>query len=412
LGKWSKDHFGGDMCAASVAKAFTADANLKRKIRRHFTNLGFTKANDGTLILPGVGKDAVRKLHSGQRAERLSIGAQFLLRSIPKLVKYFANGDEIDPLKVDLVLIRVETKSEDSDLFRLASMTWSVPVSVGFGRRLRYLVWDQHHGRLAGIVALGDPVFNLSVRDNLIGWDTASRGKRLVNVLDAYVLGAVPPYNMLLVGKAIACLVRSQEVYDDFSEAYGGSVGLISRKRKRANLLAVTTSSSMGRSSIYNRLRIDGQSYFLPIGYTVGWGHFHVTDRLFVEMRDYLRIKKHRYADQHEYGEGPNWRLRTIRAALLELGINQAVLRHGIQREVYLCTLAANALEILKSGKGTPDISRLETVQEISDKARTRWIVPRAERRPEFKAWRREEMLNLIHGNPVAKGSASASRTA
>jgi len=25
-----------------------------------------------------------------------------------------------------------------------------VPVSVGFGRRLRYLVWDQHHERLAG----------------------------------------------------------------------------------------------------------------------------------------------------------------------------------------------------------------------------------------------------------------------
>jgi Domain of unknown function (DUF4338) len=216
LGKWSKDHFGGNMCAASVAKAFTADANLKRKIRRHFTNLGFTRANDGTLILPGVGKDTVRKLHSGQRAERLSISAQFLLRSTPKLLKYFANGDEIDPSKVELALIRIETKSEDAELFRLASMTWSVPVSVGFGRRLRYLVWDQRHGRLAGIVALGDPVFNLSVRDNLIGWDTASRGKRLVNVLDAYVLGAVPPYNMLLVGKAIACLAQLAQLGAEF----------------------------------------------------------------------------------------------------------------------------------------------------------------------------------------------------
>jgi len=297
-------------------------------------------------------------------------------------------------------------------LFRLASMTWSVPVSVGFGRRLRYLVWDQYHERLAGIAALGDPVFNLSVRDNLVGWDAASRGKRLVNVLDAYVLGAVPPYNTLLVGKAIACLIRSQEVYDDFAEEYGGTTGLISGKRKRANLLAVTTSSSMGRSSVYNRLRLDGETYFRPVGYTVGWGHFHVTDRLFSEMRDYLRIKKHRYADQHEYGEGPNWRLRTIRAALLELGINQAVLRHGIQRQVYLCTLADNALDILRTGRGTPDVSRLETVHEISEKAKARWIVPRAERRPEFKAWRREDILNLIRGTSVLTGHAAASHRA
>jgi 23S rRNA maturation mini-RNase III len=191
------------MCAAPVVRAFTADANLKRKIRRHFVNLGFTKANDGTLILPDGGKDAVRKVHAGQRSERLAASARFLERSTDKLLGYFANGNEIDPPKIELALIRVETGSEDSELFRLASLTWSVPVSAGFGRRLRYLVWDQHHERLAGIVALGDPVFNLSVRDNLIGWNSVSRGKRLVNVLDAYVLGAVPPYNMLLVGKAI-----------------------------------------------------------------------------------------------------------------------------------------------------------------------------------------------------------------
>jgi hypothetical protein len=145
------------------------------------------------------------------------------------------NTYEIDPAKIKLCLVRIEAGSEDSDLFRLASLTWSVPVSAGYGRRLRYLVWDEHHGKLAGIIALGDPVFNLSVRDNLIGWNSDDRSKRLVNILDAYVLGAVPPYNMLLVGKAVACLVRSREVYDDFAAAYGGSVGLISGRRKRAN---------------------------------------------------------------------------------------------------------------------------------------------------------------------------------
>lgn len=146
-------------------------------------------------------------------------------------------------------------------------------------------MWDEAHDRLVGLIALGDPVFNLSVRDNLINWNAHDRAKRLVGILDAYVLGAVPPYNMLLGGKAVACLVRSQEVYDDFKREYGNTVGIISGKRKRAQLLAVTTTSSMGRSSVYNRLRLDGHEYLKPIGYTVGWGHFHITDRLCARSR-------------------------------------------------------------------------------------------------------------------------------
>jgi hypothetical protein len=85
------------MNAATVAKAFTADAKLKRKIRRHFTSLGFTKANDGTLILPGSGKDAIRKLHTGQRSERLDGSSAFLARAMPTLLQHFADGYEIDP---------------------------------------------------------------------------------------------------------------------------------------------------------------------------------------------------------------------------------------------------------------------------------------------------------------------------
>jgi hypothetical protein len=93
-------------------------------------------------------------------------------------------------------------------------------VSNGFGRRLRYLVWDDYNHKLMGIIAIGDPVFNLSVRDNLIGWDVAARGERLVNIMDAYVLGALPPYNALLGGKLVACLLRSRDIYDDFTRAF------------------------------------------------------------------------------------------------------------------------------------------------------------------------------------------------
>lgn len=189
--------------AGAVARAFTPEALLKRRIRAHLSKLGFVKATDGTLELPGAGKHDVRQLHSDQRAERLTSSAKFLSRALPKTLLHFANGTEIDPSKIRLRLIRVFSETAEADLFRVAALTWSVPVSPGFGRRLRYLVWDEYHGRIAGIIALGDPVYNLSVRDNLIGWDVRDRSERLVNLLDAYVLGAVPQH---AVGRQSCCL--------------------------------------------------------------------------------------------------------------------------------------------------------------------------------------------------------------
>ncbi|MGH7016241.1 MAG: Druantia anti-phage system protein DruA, partial [Caulobacteraceae bacterium] len=236
-----------------VTRPFDKEAALKRAIRRHFKTLGFTKNTEGELVLPGEGKTVVRQLHRAQRRSRLQLAQPFLERALPKTLAKFAEGSELDVSRIRLALRVVKSETSEADLFRVATMTWSVPVSVGFGRRMRYLVWDEGHDRLAGVIALGDPVYNLSVRDKAIGWTVHDRAERLVGVLDAYVLGAVPPYSFLLGGKAVACLVRSREVFADFQAKYGGSVGVISRLEKSAKLLAVTTTSSMGRSSVYNR---------------------------------------------------------------------------------------------------------------------------------------------------------------
>ena len=67
---------------SNVVRPFTPEALLKRSIRAHFTRLGFTKANDGTLVLPGTGKDDVRTLHASQRAERLEDSAEFIKRTL------------------------------------------------------------------------------------------------------------------------------------------------------------------------------------------------------------------------------------------------------------------------------------------------------------------------------------------
>ena len=381
---------------SKVIPLATRKASLTRKVRRHLRMLGFSKSNEGRLEIGGDDKDIIRALHRFQREDRIVANAAFISGRANQLLKHFASGTEIDPTSIKPVLKRVYAQTWQADLFRLASLTWSVPVSHGFGRRLRYLVWDAHNNKLIGLIAIGDPVFNLSVRDKLIGWHVEERTARLVNIMDAYVLGAVPPYNSLLAGKLIACLVRSREIYDEFARTYGGTVGIISGEEKKARLLAVTTSSSMGRSSVYNRLKLGGIPYFQPIGYTQGWGHFHIPDSLFLELRDYLRSIGHRYADLHRFGQGPNWRLRTTRAALTSLGFNDNLLRHGIKREVFFCDLASNAKAILRTGRDQPELSTLLSTQEIAELALDRWLLPRAHRRPEYRLWAKDGILSLL----------------
>jgi hypothetical protein len=379
-----------------IVTAFTPEAILKRKIRAHLRKLGFQKGPGGVLVPPSASKEAVRALHHEQRRAALKEQRAFVQRVLPELQHHFAEGRDVDPLKVEPVLELIRADTWQSDLFRLASLSWSVPVSAGYGRRLRYLVWDKSNNKLIGIIALGDPVFNLKARDDLIGWNAKGREKRLVNVLDAYVLGAVPPYNMLLGGKLISSLVRSREVRDDFARKYGKTRGVISRKKKGAQLAIVTTSSSLGRSSVYNRLKLGNETYMYSIGFTQGWGHFHVPDMLFAELRAYLRKQKHKYVDGHRFGEGPNWRLRTIRAAFDALGFKADLLRHGIGREIFVCEVAQNARRILRGEAVKANYRGLKTVSEIGALARARWIVPRAERRPDYKNWKREQFQRLV----------------
>ncbi|MFC1764902.1 Druantia anti-phage system protein DruA [Planctomycetota bacterium] len=302
----------------------------------------------------------------------------------------------------------VNSDTLESNLFRLARLTWSVPVSQGYGRRMRFLVWDDYHEKLMGIFALGDPVFNLKVRDEFIGWNLEDRKKRLVNVMDAYILGALPPYNMILGGKLIASLVRTRDVRALFSAKYSNARGIISDLTKKPSLVLVSTSSSLGRSSIYNRLKLDGVKYFQSLGFTSGWGHFHIPDSLFEDMRYYLKKKNHHYATNHQFGDGPNWRLRTIRACLDMIGMNSDLLKHGICREVFISRLAMNAERVLRGEVSRPCWRDLLSVEKVAELAKDRWVVPRAKRRKEFRDWEAVKIRQLL--NPSKNGSVSLIR--
>jgi hypothetical protein len=392
---------------------FSAEAKIKRQLRRHLKLLGFTKDKAGLLHPPDFTKETIRSLHSAQRNTLLKEKRGFIGKNWTRLSDYFASGKDVRPQAVLPKLELVQSHTWQSDLFRLASLTWSIPVSQGYGRRMRFLVWDETNEKLIGLLALGDPVFNLSARDEWIGWTLKQKESLLVNIMDAYVLGAVPPYNLLLGGKMIAALIRTREILNYFIERYTNSTGIISKKNKLAQLCLVTTTSALGRSSVYNRLQLNGTKILEPIGYTSGWGHFHIPDELFASIRLYLEERGDSYAGNHKFGDGPNWRLRAIRKALRMVGVDPDLLRHGISRQVFVCGLASNARVVLTERATQADHSGLPSVSDVGLWAREKWILPRSKRKPEYAAWEKADMIKLLNSvtDSTVAGSHSVAKS-
>lgn len=376
------------------------ECRLKRNITAQLRQLGFTVTREGKIEPPDVStKDTIRQLHGRHRTERLKSEREWIRSKSQKLLGHFANSEEVRVDKMRPVIEEVVTGKETGDLFRFASLLWSVPVSKGYGRRLRFLVRDDANGKLIGLIGLGDPVFNLRTRDEWIGWDVRAREKRLCNVMDAFVLGAVQPYSAILGGKLVAALVASKEINAHFQKKYSGRVGIISEKRRVARLVLVTTTSSLGRSSVYNRLKVNGNLLFQPIGYTQGFGHFQFPERTFDLMIEVLKERAHPYVDPelqgYRYGGGPNWRFRVIRAALEELGLRQQLLQHGISREVYAIPLATNWRQFLLGQQKRAKFD-LFTVEEISTYCLDRWMKPRAARNGFENGFSREDLLTSL----------------
>lgn len=377
-----------------------------------------TKLYKLTQGLPQTGEDLtksqVREFHATQRLSKLgSLNGRFdgvmsILRAS------VADPNDIDIATIRPTLIPVKAGSPESEVFAAASLLWTVPVSQGFGRRMRFIVRDDSNGKLIGIIGLTDPVFNLRPRDNWVGWNSGDRRDRLVNVMDAFVLGAVPPYSHLLGGKLVALLAASEEVVQLFRGKYGKSEGIISKQSKDAHLAMLTTTSALGRSSLYNRLRMPGSVEYLtdvdgervPDWQTQGFGHFHIDAETFRRLQQLLDRRKHPYAKGNRFGDGPNWKMRVIRQATNELGISLVAVQHGIKRQVYVVPLASNTREFLLGQCKHLDYVT-KSIADITEFWRERWAAPRATRCPDWQSWDPDTMiceLEALHLRSTAYG--------
>lgn len=363
--------------------------DLRSRILASLRRQGF-ETNGNTLALPDrMDKDQVRTLHQEAVKHNQDRSRSGLEKHEPRLLSHLANGNEVFPEEISPRLDLVEPRTEDELLFRYVRLHWSIPVSAGYGRRMRFLVRDRSNGKLIGIIGLGDPVFGLRPRDEWIGWDYDARRKHLRSVMDLFVLGAVPPYNRLLCGKLVAVLATSSDVTAHFRRKYGGRTSYIRRSVFDGHLALMTTSSALGRSSVYNRLRCDGGTAYRSVGFTRGSGDFHFCNGLYRDLRKFALVECTATAKHDAWGNGFRNRRELVRKTLPLLGLSTRLMYHGIRREVFVVPLAANSSAYLR-GEDLRLRYYNKGVGDVLAWFRDRWLLPRAKRDSSYRTCRRQ----------------------
>ena len=349
---------------------------LRRGLRRSLDSQGFSVTAAGITPTEGFSKEAIRRLHLGAVEHARERSRPGLERHEPRLLAHIASGDELDPSAIAPQLVEVSRDSEDELLFRWVRLHWSIPVSAGYGRRLRFVVKDRANDKLIGIIGLADPVFSQGARDGVIGWTHEDRKTRLRHVMDAFVLGAVPPYSELRCGKLVAMLAASDEVREAFAKRYRNRSAVISRRRDPGQLAMLTTTSALGRSSIYNRLRFEGSTIYQRAGYTTGYGDFQFMNGIYDRLRDYAHEYLTPTERRQEWGRGFRNRRELVRKVLIDLGLGTRWQQHGVRREVFLVPFADNSESFLRG-----ECARLRCyhrpVNTLARHFRERWLAPR-----------------------------------
>ncbi len=375
----------------------TKGADLRDRIIRSLRAQGF-RIRKGAILPPKeLSKDRIRELHETAVEHRIERGRGGLFRKEEELLQHVASGNEIVPRRICPRLVAVLPDSEEELLFRYASLHWSIPVSSGYGRRLKFLVIDDHNEKLMGLIGLGDPVYSLGPRDEWIGWSISDRKKRLKNVMDAFVLGAVPPYSLFLCGKLVAMLVASSTVRDAFRKKYGGTRSLISRRRHDGRLAMITTTSALGRSSVYNRLKLGARLLYRSVGFTKGSGEFHFSNGLYGSIAAFAEKHCKPSAKQERWGTGFRSRREIIKKCLPALGLSSDWVYHGIEREVFVIPLARNTREFLQ-GQHSHLMKYNLSENDIFEYFRQRWMLPRLSWDERYKSWSRDRWRIWLNG--------------
>jgi hypothetical protein len=331
-------------------KGKTPEQRVKLLILHDLNNLGwninFGKKKIEVVPPEFYDKETIRQAMSVKRQEILNTNKQWIDKHIAVAKENLANGYDVMRSKIEPVIEVCKTQKQ-KDLFRIFRYYWSSPYSDYVGRRIKLLIRDNGlpNKPVIGIAALGSPIIHIPERDNFIGWDKDTRTKNLIYAMDAYIIGALPPYNYLLGGKLVSYILASKEIRTIYENKYEDKITL-TEKRKANQLVGIFTTSLYGKSSQYNRLKYHDDLLYQHIGCTKGYGTLHLSKETIQEMVKLLKSKN--IEVNHRFGDGPSWIMRVIRSAgdILNFDSN-FLLKHSFKRNIYFVPLAKNYKEFL-----------------------------------------------------------------
>jgi len=353
--------------------------NLKNKVISVLKKQGYRVNNDG-FVLKDDSREVKREAHTFAKAERMCKSEQFVLNNIDLVKKYLIDGKKLDIDKIDPEIIEVKERTDHETIFRWWNLVWwSLPYERAYGRQIRLVVWDKYHNAPIGLIGLQSPILSWSVRDNHLGIKQEDRDYWVNQSMSAQRLGALPPYNYVLGGKLVASLMTTDNVRKIFEKKYRDQKTIIKKRKLPSRLLFITTTGAYGKSSVYTRLKINGDPISEFIGYTNGSGTFHIPNELYEDFIKYL--SKRDYNVRRGYGSGPSRKLRLINQAMECLGISNGA-NHGIKRAIYLFPFASNLKDVIGKGRAPKRIKR--NIADVTDFWKQRWAVPRAEKNKEY----------------------------
>lgn len=225
--------------------------------------------------------------------------------------------------------------------------------------------------------------------------------RRIAGLMDITTCGALPPYNEVLGGKLVSFLMASPQVIADYRKRYRNQESVIASRMKgepvirnpELVLLSTTSLYAVG-SSQYNRLdapTANGQLEYKHIGESSGHGHIHISRRTFQTLTKLLKELAEQEGSgverpNYRFGNGVNYRMRTIKAALTQLGL-QPLHQHEHPRLIYLVPLAKNWREYLTGEDNAPEYIYSDTennpqqeTKALADYWKMRWFYERAQK--------------------------------
>ena len=333
------------ICNDNLIEAQDGEEKVKLLLIRDLFRLNWNieKTRNKLVISPPsyYNKKIIKNSMNVSRQQILEKNNEWIKKHIDLAKKNLAQGRDVLKSKI-LPRIEVCKTKKQHSIFRIFRYYWSSPYSEYIGRRIRLLIRDDgiDGSPIIGIAALGSSIIHIPARDKWIGWDKETRTNNIIYTMDAYVLGALPPYNYLLGGKLVSYILASNEIREIYKKKYKDKMTII-RKRKADDLICIFTTSLYGNSSQYNRLRFENRLLYIPIGYTSGYGTLHISNETFLAMQQLLGEKGIMITNR--FGDGPNWRMRVVRTASDIIGFDSDVLlRHSYKRGVYAVPLTKN----------------------------------------------------------------------